>query len=295
MPLSHGVDNSTHARREMHLLEICRSMVDPDCLVIIPDASGFKLGFSFDALRPGSGDTPDTYTLYLVPRICPRPSHEEDCPVCMSPTQFQTDSSLAYDFPCGHVVCWQCVTAWAAESESSCQSLGVSCPMCRQRTPPGNYYDIRSKSVLHTDLFYVSTGRGDMACITGTLVPPPQLRVATCTIEIIYSPGTGWSPEYTRLPGDDMRHIQHRKKLRRTITDCSKKFGKQFPDVTASTRNRCKHMCFVCGATGVGVKVCPCHMVAYCSSACQRLHFKTHRAQCKAIRRGNVDRQCIMK
>ena len=66
--------------------------------------------------------------------VGPRPSHGEDCSEC-----FDATAGLALDFPCTHMVCWNCAKEWAYASGQL--STGLSCPQCRDSSiRPGDYF-----------------------------------------------------------------------------------------------------------------------------------------------------------
>ena len=244
--------------------------VRPSCLKTMH--ASYKLALPFDVHNRGTGPTPVTQRVFMPAVIVPRPSHNEYCPVCTDTTRFQTPNSTAYEFPCRHVVCWKCVSSFAGKI-TSCGELGLPCPICHKRSHPGRYYDVAGVALMHFDMYSIRnpSQQSNSVCTIASSTPPPQLHVLTCIVEIVRDDACNWNSMYAEH--DRERSI---------MDDTMQRFECAFPGTIDLMQEQFKPRCFVCGLAD-GVKKCPCHATWYCSTLCQRMHFKAHSRECKTL------------
>lgn len=241
--------------------------VHPECVVVLPlPKDEFQLAFQSPSTCT---DAHAQEQVYFRCQVAPRPSNGEYCPVCMETTEFGTPRCLIFTFPCKHAICWQCALQWAANAPDI-HTDGLSCPMCRDNAQPGNYYE--GEGNINIDVWRFSSTHGHHLCSIASLTPFPQIQTVSCMVEIIYDSRTGaWSEMY-----------EERTDLQTTILGIKEAFVNAFPNVAALLQECGTHRCFVCGKQTT--RRCVCRAVYYCSTTCQRLHYKHHKQECKTMR-----------
>jgi hypothetical protein len=218
-------------------------------LVMCPETGGVRnVGFIVDELP-----LPERLQkVYFTPIIAPRPSHEQECPVCMGLT-----TGLAFDFPCTHMICWGCAKSWAAQARS------MTCPMCRNDSlSKGNYYGTSTQLEL-----VVIDG---ITCAFAYTEPVPHISLPYALIEIVTDVSTGWwatlyASEQARFP------------VRMILQEAA-----GMP-VVAQMIAAVKRKCAWCGTGCSQFRCTRCKTVHYCSQTCQKLHWKLHKRTCAVV------------
>jgi hypothetical protein len=232
-------------------------------LVMCPIALGIEfVGFALD---PGADPAPErVMTVYFPAPIAPRPSHAEECPVCIELT-----SGLGFDFPCGHLVCWDCARSWANQSRANqSHDQSMPCPMCRNAMlRPGDYFSSQ------TQVEIVMIGR--FSCVLAYSERVAHIALPFATIEIVSAVSTDWwatyySSDEARLP----------------VRMVLKAAAEMHHRVVAETLGMVNRRCGWCGAPRSSSRCMGCKTVYYCSVRCQRLHWKAHKDTC--VKRGRV-------
>ena len=219
-----------------------------------PEGPGIEyVGF---VLEEGVLDPPPERMMkvwFPVP-VGPRPSHGEDCAICLDET-----TGLAFDFPCAHMVCWNCAKEWASASGQA--HTGLSCPQCRDSSiRPGDYFTGQNQ----LDAIII----GGFSCAVACAEPAMHLGLSYAQIEVVTDVKTGWWPSLY-----DSRCAQA--PVVQIIAG-----AEAHREVFTQTMELVHRRCGWCGTSNSPSRCNRCKLVYYCSKNCQMRHWVQHKVNC---------------
>jgi len=191
-----------------------------------------------------------TCTMWYPTLVGPHPSRGVECPICTELT-----SGEAFEFPCGHACCWSCAKQWAV----AC-SEGFTCPCCRNDEVGTGLYFTEER---HVDVLRCETYTFLLGCAH------PQGKMDPAVIELVHVPGEDW---WNSLYAEE----KHRDLIRRALSSIRRHHQPAVTRMMQITRRRCQW----CGSLENLLQCTRCKRSAYCSKACQKKDWKTHRHQC---------------
>lgn len=223
--------------------------------ILVIDMDGLRwIGFVFEE---GCVPPPEQIKrVWFPPAVAPRPSLHEYCPICMETTGV---GDMAFEFECGHLICWECTRKWALRCPGR-----MTCPTCRKEVSFfGDYYS----TPCHIELLEVS----GFTCALATECEVPHLNFESVDIEIVRDTKSGWYP-------DLYKSEEARGPVEYIIQGLQAMAGYNLL-IDAISRNSVQR-CGCCGALHPEARCARCRRVNYCSRQCQKIHWKTHKATC---------------